>query len=121
MSRVKRGTSHTKRRRRILRQAKGFFHHRKSHLREARQALLKAGQYAYRDRRKKKAIFRGLWHAQLNAALRPLGVSYSVFAYRLRQHRVALNRKMLSELAREQPTALTAVVESVKSAPGPAI
>lgn len=119
MSRVKRGTLRTKRRRKILRQTKGFFHHRKSHLREARQALFKAGQYAYRDRRKKKAVFRGLWHAQLNAALRPLGLSYSVFANRLRQHHVALNRKVLAELAREQPDTLKAVVASVKNAPSP--
>lgn len=109
--RIKRGTLRTKKRRRILRATKGFFHHRKSHLREARQALFKAGQYAYRDRRKKKAVFRALWHAQLNAALRAHGLSYSVFAHRLRTKRVALNRKMLAQIAREHPRLFTTIVE----------
>lgn len=114
MPRVKRGTIHAKRRRRILRQTKGFFHHRKSHLREARQALFKAGQYAYRDRRKKKAIFRGLWHAQLNAALRSLGLSYSSFAHALRQKQVLVNRKMLAQLARDYPEVFTKIVREVR-------
>ncbi|TSC72726.1 MAG: large subunit ribosomal protein L20 [Parcubacteria group bacterium Gr01-1014_38] len=115
MPRVKRGTIHTKRRRRILRQTKGFSHHRKSHLREARQALFKAGQYAYRDRRKKKAIFRGLWHVQLNAALRPLGLSYSAFAHALRQKQVRLNRKMLAQLAKDYPELFAKVVREVRA------
>lgn len=106
--RVKRGPLHTKKRRKILRQTKGFFHRRKSHLREARQALLKAGQYAYRDRRKKKAVFRALWHVQLNAALRKGSeglspTSYSQFIHALHTKNVALNRKMLAEIAREYP------------------
>lgn len=116
MPRVKRGTIHTKKRRKILRATKGFFHKRKSHLREARQALFKAGQYAYRDRRKKKAVFRALWHVQLNAALRPLGVSYSVFARQLRAKQVILNRKVLAELARERPEVFKKVVDFVRSA-----
>jgi large subunit ribosomal protein L20 len=113
MPRVKRGTLHTKKRRKVLRQTKGFSHRRKSHLREARQALFKAGQYAYRDRRKKKAIFRGLWHVQLNAALRPLGLSYSAFANTLRQKSVLLNRKMLAQLARDTPELFVKVVQEV--------
>ena len=114
MPRVKRGTIHVKRRRRILRQTKGFFHHRKSHLREARQALFKAGQYAYRDRRKKKAEFRGLWHAQLNAALRPLGISYSVFAHALHEKQISLNRKMLAQIARDMPELFATIVREVR-------
>lgn len=110
MSRIKRGTIHTKRRRRILRQTKGFFHRRKSHLREARQALFKAGQYAYRDRRKKKTAFRGLWQVQINAALRPLGLSYGTFMHALRQKNVTVNRKVLAELAREFPEAFRMIV-----------
>lgn len=113
MSRVKRGTIHVKRRRRVLRQTRGFFHHRKSHLREARQALFKAGQYAYRDRRKKKSDFRRLWQTQLNAALRTHGISYSVFAHRLRQQQVILNRKILAQLAKEHPAVLKNVVDLV--------
>lgn len=111
MARVKRGTLHTKKRRKILRATKGFFHRRKSHLREARQALFKAGQYAYRDRRKKKSAFRRLWHVQLNAALRSHGLSYSVFAQQLRQKQIGLNRKILATLAREQPEIFRKVVE----------
>lgn len=119
MARVKRGTLRTKRRRKILRQTRGFFHRRKSHLREARQALFKAGQYAYRDRRKKKAIFRGLWHVQLNAALREVGLSYSAFAHALRTKNVGLNRKILAALAREFPDAFRAVVDRVRVPPSP--
>jgi large subunit ribosomal protein L20 len=115
MPRVKRGPVHTKKRRKILRQTKGFFHHRKSHLREARQALFKAGQYAYRDRRKKKAVFRALWHVQLNAALRPLGFSYSRFTHTLHEKGVALNRKMLAQLAREQPGIFRNIIESLRA------
>lgn len=117
MPRVKRGTIHVKRRRRILRAAKGFFHRRKSHLRQARQALFKAGQYAYRDRRKKKAEFRALWHIQMNAALRTMGLSYSTFAHALRKRGVTLNRKMLAELARRYPEIFKKIVEKVSEAP----
>lgn len=117
MPRVKRGTLRTKKRRKILRATKGFFHKRKSHLREARQALFKAGQYAYRDRRKKKATFRALWHAQMNAALRAAGVSYSVFAHQLRTKNITLNRKMLALLAREQPNVFKKIVEFVRESP----
>lgn len=112
MPRVKRGTIHSKRRRRLLRQTKGFFHKRKSHLREARQALFKAGQYAYRDRRKKKAVFRALWHVQLNAAARQHGVSYSVLLHALKTKKIALNRKVLAELAREQPDVFGRILQS---------
>jgi len=112
--RVKRGTLRTKKRRKILRQTKGFFHRRKSHLRQARQALFKAGQYAYRDRRKKKAVFRALWHVQLNAAVRPLGFSYSTFMHALARKHILLNRKMLSLLAREHPATFRAVVEKAR-------
>lgn len=113
MPRVKRGTLRTKKRRKILRAAKGFLHKRKSRIREARQALFKAGQYAYRDRRKKKAVFRALWHTQMNAALRLAGTTYSVFAHQLRAKNVTLNRKMLAELAREHPKEFLSVVSSV--------
>ncbi len=113
MARVKRGTLRTKKRRKILRATKGFLHKRKSRIREARQALFKAGQYAYRDRRKKKAIFRALWHVQMNAALRQAGTTYSVFMHQLRTKNVTLNRKMLAELAKTHPAAFRKVVSSV--------
>jgi len=115
MPRVKRGTIHAKRRRNILRKTKGFFHKRKSHLREARQALTKAGQYAFRDRRKKKAEFRQLWNVQLSAALKSEGISYSQFIHLEKLKKVALNRKMLASLAQSYPDLFKKVVAEVKS------
>jgi len=115
MPRVKRGTIHAKRRRNILRKTKGFFHRRKSHLREARQALTKAGQYAYAHRRKKKADFRQLWNVQLSAALKTEGLSYSRFINMAKTQNVTLNRKMLVELAQHQPAVFKKVVAEVSS------
>jgi large subunit ribosomal protein L20 len=114
MPRVKRGTLHTKRRKRILKKAKGFLHRRKSHLRQAKQALIKAGQYAYRDRRKKKAVFRGLWNVQVSAALKPFGFSYSRWMHLLNVQKIALNRKMLARLANDRPEVFQKIVESVR-------
>lgn len=116
MPRVKRGTLHTKRRKRILRKTKGFLHQRKSHVRQAKQALLKAGQYAYRDRRKKKAVFRGLWNTQLSAALRPEGFSYSRFIHTLKQRKVTLDRKVLARLANEAPEVFAKIITHVRAA-----
>jgi large subunit ribosomal protein L20 len=114
MPRVKRGTIHAKRRRNILRQTKGFFHRRKSHLRAAREALTKAGQYAYAHRRKKKGDFRQLWNVQLSAALKPEGVSYSSFINLAKKQNVVLNRKMLVLLAQQKPTIFKQVVAEIK-------
>jgi large subunit ribosomal protein L20 len=114
MPRVKRGTIHAKRRRNILRQTKGFFHRRKTHLREARQALTKAGQYAYAHRRKKKGDFRRLWNVQLSAALKTEGISYSKFINVAKLQNIALNRKMLVLLAQEKPTVFKQVVDEAK-------
>lgn len=114
MPRIKRGVLRTKKRRRILRQTKGFFHKRKSRIREARQALFKAGQYAYRDRRKKKAVFRALWHVQLNAALRSQGTSYSQFMYALKGKNISLNRKVLATLAEHHPAVFQKIVANVR-------
>ncbi|MDO8511819.1 MAG: 50S ribosomal protein L20 [bacterium] len=114
MPRVKRGTIHAKRRRNILRQTKGFFHRRKTHLREARQALTKAGQYAYAHRRKKKGDFRRLWNIQLSAALKPHEVSYSSFINLLKKQNITINRKMLVLLAQEKPAIFKRVVDEAK-------
>jgi large subunit ribosomal protein L20 len=114
MPRVKRGPIHTKRRRNILRRARGFSHRRKSHLRQARQALTKAGQYAYRDRRKKKATFRALWNVQLSAALRPQGLSYSRFIALLKKRDIRLNRKVLARLAADAPEAFRTIVSRAR-------
>lgn len=114
MPRVKRGTIHAKRRRNILRQTKGFFHRRKTHLRAAREALTKAGQYALAHRRKKKGDFRQLWNQQLSAALKPEGVSYSVFISLAKKQNITLNRKMLVLLAQQKPAVFKQVVAEAK-------
>jgi len=114
MPRVKRGTIHAKRRRNILRKTKGFFHRRKSHLRDARQALTKAGQYALAHRRKKKADFRQLWNVQLSAALKPEGISYSSFIGKEKTSNILLNRKMLVQLAQTNAPVFKKIVAEVK-------
>jgi len=114
MPRVKRGTQHTKRRKNILSKAKGYRWGRKSKLRLARIAVLKAGVYAYRDRRNKKRDFRRLWQIRINAAVRPLGMSYSAFMGGLKKAGIALDRKILSNLAKDNPAVFAKIVEEVK-------
>lgn len=103
MPRVKRGIIAHKRRERLLKEAKGFKWGRKNKERAARQALMKAWSYAYRDRRAKKRDFRMLWETRINAACRQEGVSYSKFIHSLKQNNIALDRKILSELAIKEP------------------
>ncbi len=110
MPRVKRGAAHVKRRRRILRQAKGYVGRRSTHLRLAREALTKAGQYAMRDRRKKKGVFRRLWNVQLSAALREHDVSYSVFINNLSKSGITLDRKVLAKIAQQNPDVFGKIV-----------
>ena len=114
MSRVKRGTQHTKKRRRLLAKTKGMMWGRKSKVRLARVAALKAGVYAYRDRRNKKRDFRRLWQIRINAAVRPLGLSYSRFIDALKKADVTLDRKILATLAKDHPTIFEKVVGHVK-------
>ena len=114
MARVKRGTQHTKSRKNILEKTKGMMWGRKSKIRLARPAMLKAGVYAYRDRRNKKRDFRRLWQVRINAAVRPLGLSYSRFINKLKIANVALDRKILSTLAKDHPEVFEKVVEKVK-------
>ena len=114
MSRVKRGTTASKRRKRVLKAAKGFMWHRKTHYRAAKEALLKAGKYAYRDRRNKKRTFRRLWIVRLNAALRLQGEKYSAFIKKMLDKKVEIDRKVLSEMAASQPELFQKFVESVK-------
>ena len=114
MPRVKRGTIAKKRRRGVLRHTKGFRWGRKSKYRLAKDALRHAWAYAYRDRRAKKREFRALWQTQINAASRNQGVSYSKFMGQLRKKGVALDRKILSELAKEKPEAFAAIINSIK-------
>lgn len=113
MSRVKRGKIAHKRRKKVLKQAKGFMWRRKSHYRAAKEALLKAGKYAYRDRRTKKRTFRNLWVLRLNAALREHGEKYSVFIKKMSDKKTAIDRKVLSEIAMKYPKQFEKFVEKV--------
>ena len=112
--RVKRGTTHVKRRKNLLKATKGFRWGRKNKIKLARVAALKAGVHAYRDRKKKKRNFRRLWNIKINAAARMHGLSYSKFMHGLKKAKLDLNRKMLAELAEHNPKAFEEIVKSVK-------
>ena len=114
MSRVKRGTTHTKRRRNLLKAVKGFKWGRKSKIRLARPAMLKAGKYAYRDRRNKKRSFRRLWNIKINAGARANGTTYSQLINALKQAGITLDRKVLAQLAEKKPAVFSKVVEATK-------
>jgi len=114
MARVKRGTMHTKTRRNVLKKTKGFMWGRKSKLRLARVASLKAGAYAYRDRRNKKRNMRRLWTIKINAGARPLGITYSRLINGLKKNNIELDRKVLADLAEHNPETFKALVEKVK-------
>lgn len=104
---------HTKRRKNILKRAKGFMWGRKKRIKLAKTAVTKAGVYAYRDRQKKKSEFRSLWQVRLNAAVRPYGISYSKFIDTLKKKNVALDRKILATLAADHPDAFKAFMKQV--------
>lgn len=112
MTRVKRGIISLKRRRKILKQVKGYRHDRKSKERLAREALLHAGAHAFHDRRKKKRNMRKLWQIKINAAARAKGVSYSKFINKLKKSGIALDRKILAQLAENYPDVFSKVVEA---------
>jgi len=114
MARVKRGVTARSKHKAILDQAKGYQGARSRVFRVAKQAVIKAAQYAYRDRKKRKIFFRGLWIQRINAAVRPFGLSYSVFMHQLKQQSIELDRKMLAHLACHDPDAFAAVVELAK-------
>jgi len=116
MARVKRGvTSHAKHKK-ILKAAKGYYGRRKNTIRIAKQAVEKANQYAYRDRKRKKRTFRALWIQRLNAAVRPFGLNYSRFIEGLGKAGVLVDRKILSDLAIREPAAFEAIVAKAKAA-----
>lgn len=100
-----------KRRRNVLKQTKGFRFGRKSKERMAREALLHAGTHAYRDRKKKKSTMRQLWNIKINAAVRPAGISYSKFIGQLKKQNIALDRKILSQLAEKHSEIFSKVLE----------
>ena len=116
MSRVKRGIRTRARHKKILKQAKGYFGKKSKLFKVANQAVLKSGNYAYRDRRQKKRDFRKLWIARINAAARQNGLSYSKFMNGLKVAGVDLDRKVLSDIAITDPKAFAALVEQAKAA-----
>ncbi|MFM1855790.1 MAG: ribosomal protein [Pseudomonadota bacterium] len=115
MPRVKRGVTAHARHKKILKLAKGFRGRRKNVFRVAKQAVMKAGQYAYRDRRTRKRVFRALWIARINAASRELGVSYSKFMAGLKKAGIELDRKVLADMAVRDPAAFGGIVAQVKA------
>lgn len=114
MPRVKRGVIHTKKRRKILKKAKGYKWGRKKLIKLAKTAVTKAGAYAYRDRRAKKRTNRALWQIRLNAAAREHGLSYSKFIAGLRKNKIELDRKVLSQLANQEPKIFAQIIEKIK-------
>ncbi len=118
MARVKRGTIAQKRRKHLLRHTKGFMWTRKSKYRRAKEAMLKAWTYGFRDRRTKKRKFRQLWEANLGAALRTHGVSYNRFINLLKKQNIALDRKILATFANTKPALFKTIVEKVQALKG---
>jgi len=116
MARVKRGVIARRRHNKILTQAKGYYGARKNVFRVAKQAVTKSGQYAYRDRRNKKRTFRRLWIARINAAARLNGMTYSRFISGLNKAGVAVDRKVLSDIAVHDAAAFSTIVEKAKAA-----
>ena len=115
MPRVKRGVTAHARHKKVLEQAKGYRGRRKNVFRIAKQAVMKAGQYAYRDRRARKRVFRQLWIARINAAARELGITYSQFMACMRKAAIEIARKVLAELAVNDPAAFGSIVAKVKA------
>ena len=118
MPRVKRGVTAHARHKKILKQAKGYYGARSRVLRVAKQAVTKAGQYAYRDRRVKKRTFRQLWITRINAQSRVEGMSYSRFIAGLKKANIELDRRVLSDLAIHDKVAFATIVAQAKAALG---
>ncbi len=116
MARVKRGVVARKRHNKVLKAAKGYYGARSKVFRVAKQAVIKAGQYAYRDRRNKKRQFRRLWIARINAATRLNGMTYSRFINGLNKAGIEVDRKVLSDIAIHDAVAFVAIVEKAKAA-----
>ena len=118
MARVKRGVVTHAKHKKVLKAAKGYYGRRKNTFRAAKQAVERAQQYAYRDRKRKKRTFRALWIQRLNAAVRPFGLTYSRFINGLGKAGVMMDRKILSDLAIREPAVFEAIVGRAKAALG---
>jgi large subunit ribosomal protein L20 len=116
MPRVKRGVAAHNRHKKVLKQAKGYYGARSRVYRVAKQAVTKAGQYAYRDRKTRKRLFRGLWIQRINAAARENGLSYSRMIDGLKKANVEIDRRVLADLAVYEKAAFTALAEKAKAA-----
>src|SRR5271170_1283054 len=116
MARVKRGVVSHARHKKVLEQAKGFWGRRKNTIRTAKAAVDKAGQYAYRDRKVRKRMFRSLWIQRINAAARTEGFTYSQFIHGLDLAGIDMDRKVLSDVAYADPAAFTAIADKVRAA-----
>lgn len=116
MARVKRGVIAHRRHKKVLKQAKGYYGARSRVFRVAKQAVIKAGQYSYRDRRQRKRQFRALWISRINAAARVHGLSYSRFVAGLKQSGIEIDRKVLADLAVNEKDAFGAIVDKAKAA-----
>ena len=116
MSRIKRGVQARARHKKVLDQAKGYYGARRKVYRVAKQAVIKAGQYAYRDRRQKKRQFRALWIARINAGARECGLSYSRLIDGLKKANVEIDRKLLADLAMNDKPAFAVLAEQAKAA-----
>ena len=115
MARVKRGVIAGRRHKKVLAKAKGYYNARRKVFRAAKQAVIKAGQYAYRDRRAKKREFRALWIARINAAVRELGLTYSAFMNGLKKASIDIDRKVLADLAVHDKAAFGKIAEQAKT------
>ena len=116
MARIKRGTTTKTKHKRILDQAKGYYGRRKNTIRIARQAVEKAGQYAYRDRKVKKRSFRALWIQRINAAVRAENLTYGQFMHALKLSGIDLDRKVLADMAMHEGAAFSALIAQAKNA-----
>lgn len=114
MTRVKRGVIATKRRKNVLKYTKGFRWSRKSKERAAKEALLHAWTHAFRGRKQKKRDYRALWNVKINAAVRPEGMNYNQFIHALKVKKIALDRKILADLAEHEPAMFKKIVAAVK-------
>jgi large subunit ribosomal protein L20 len=116
MARVKRGVTAKARHKKVLELAKGYYGHRSRVYRVAKQAVIKASQYAYRDRKQRKRQFRNLWVARINAAARLNGITYSRLVAGLRKACIEIDRKVLSDIAIRDASAFTKIAEQAKAA-----
>ena len=116
MTRIKRGVTTRAKHKKILEQAKGFYGRRKNTIRIARQAVEKAGQYAYRDRKVNKRNFRGLWIQRINAAVRAEGLTYSQFMHGVKLAGIELDRKVMADLAMNEGAMFSAIIAQAKAA-----